>query len=295
MKKTFLSLAVLMLLSLVSFTATAQQEENVVDVRYATFNIRLDAKWDGENNWKYRKDSVVSFINAQQVDIVGMQEVLPKPLKFLKRHLKKNYAYIGVGREDGKKKGEHTPIFYNKKKFQLVDNGNFWLSQEPNKAGMIGWDAACPRIVTWGKFQDKKSGEVFVVFNTHFDHVGAVAQKNSANLILDSIKTIAGELPVIMSGDFNVTDTSQAYQIMTHHPYGLKDTHKIAKQRTGNTYTFHDFGKRELDKRGKIDFIFVNKKIDVRSSFIPIEPQQAKKGFLSDHNPVVVQLKLKKQ
>ncbi|MBQ9312924.1 MAG: endonuclease/exonuclease/phosphatase family protein [Bacteroidales bacterium] len=264
------------------------QEDKTIS--YSTFNIRLDAKYDGKNNWKFRRDSVVSFISNQDLDIIGMQEVLPKPLKFLKKKLKKKYSYIGVGRVDGKNKGEHTPIFYNKERFSLVSNGDFWLSQEPNNAGSYGWDAACPRVVTWGKFQEKESGKTFVVVNTHFDHKGLQARKNSAYLIMDSIKSIAGDLPVILSGDFNVTDTSMAYNIITTHSYTMLDARKTSLQQTGNTYTFHDFGRREKKDRGIIDFIFVNKGFVPLSSYIPFETKE-ETGFLSDHNPVIVQLR----
>lgn len=296
MKKTFKILSILTLLCLLANTIKAQNAEYIT---YASFNIRMDAKSDNENNWEYRKDSIINFIKAENLDIFGMQEVLPKPLKFLKKRLKKDYSYVGVGREDGKNKGEHTPIFYNKKRFSLIKHGDFWLAQNPNKAGMLGWDAACPRVVTWAKFHDNTTNNDIMVVNTHFDHVGIEARRNSAYLIMDSIKAIAGEIPVIMSGDFNVTDTSEAYQIMTSQKYVMNDSHKIAKEQIGNQNTFHNFGRIAPADQKKIDFIFVNNAFDVLSSYIPYETRKddlnnnKQPFYLSDHNPVIVKLKIK--
>lgn len=258
------------------------------DVRYATFNIRYDNPGDQLNNWKYRKGNVCKFIQDRNLEIVGMQEVLHNQLKDLLNGLP-GYSYVGIGREDGKKKGEYAPIFYRTDRFEVLDSNTFWLSQYPDSVGFIGWDGACTRIATWAKLKDKKNGQVFMAVNTHFDHVGTEARKKGALLIIRKIKEIVGDQPAIITGDFNVSENSEAYRTITNNEYVLKDAHKIAAKREGASYTFHDFGRWPKDQLEKIDFIFVTPQIKVTKSEIP---QEAKgpTGYLSDHNPQVVDI-----
>lgn len=262
--------------------------QSLTRIHYATFNIRYDNAGDKKNNWKYRKDNVCRFIQDRGLEIIGMQEVLHNQLKDLQAGLP-GYSYVGVGREDGKKKGEYAPIFYRTDRFEVLDSNTFWLSQYPDSAGFIGWDGACTRIATWAKLKDKKNGQIFMAVNTHFDHVGTESRKNSALLIIKKIKEIVGDKPAILTGDFNVSEKWEAYQTITHNEYVLKDAHKIADSRKGTTYTFHDFGRWPKDRLEKIDFIFVTPQIRVLSSEIP-EEAKGPTGYLSDHNPQLIDL-----
>lgn len=281
MKKSILLLLSVFYLVIPSFAQTIQ-------VKWATFNVRYDNPADGLNNWKYRKDKVAGFIKSQHIDIVGMQEVLHNQLKDLKARLPE-YAEVGVGRDDGKTKGEYSPVFFRKDKFELLDSHTFWLSQYPDSIGFIGWDGACTRIATWAKLKDKKTGKIFMAVNTHFDHVGTEARKNSALLIIKRIQEIVGNRPSVLTGDFNVSDKSEAYKIITTNKFVMKDAYKIAKKREGVNYTWQDFGKEPLNKREKIDFIFVTPQIKVTEAYIP-EEAKGPTGFLSDHNPHVATL-----
>ena len=183
-----------------------KQPEAKVEVM--SFNIRLDHVADSMNNWKYRKDNAAQMIAYYAPDIVGMQEVVKNQLNDLKERLPQ-YTALGVGRADGKEKGEYCSLFYKTERFELLKNGDFGLSETPDSIGKKGWDAACERIVTWAVLKDKVSGRKVAAFNTHFDHVGEVARRESAKLILEKIKQIAGELPVIITGDFNGTVDSE--------------------------------------------------------------------------------------
>lgn len=257
-------------------------------LNYATFNIRYDNPQDSLNNWKYRKDKVCQFIQDNKLDIVGMQEVLNNQLNDLAAGLP-GYSYVGVGREDGKTKGEYAPLFYKTDRFEVLDSNTFWLSQYPDSIGFIGWDGACTRIATWAKLKDKKSGRVFMSVNTHMDHVGTEARKNGALLIIKKIKEIVGDQPAILTGDFNVSEKWDAYQTLTQNEFVLKDAEKIAEKKEGQVYTFHDFGRWPQNEREKIDFIFVTPQIKVSSSYIPFEAE-GPTGYLSDHNPQVTHL-----
>ncbi len=269
-------------------TAEAEAAPQKTQIEWATFNIRMDTDADGQNSWSHRKDSVCKFIRDKQIDIVGMQEVLHHQLEDLKAGLP-GYAAIGVGREDGKTKGEYSAILYRTDKFDVLASNTFWLSQYPDSVGFIGWDGACTRVATWAKFKDKATGKIFMGVNTHFDHVGVEARKNGALLIIDSIKTIVGDQPAVLTGDFNVADDSEAYRTLTTNAFVLKDAHKIAEVTAGPAYTFHDYGRQPVEERHKIDFIFVTPQIHVLRSEIAQEPA-GPTGYLSDHNPQVVQL-----
>ncbi|MBU3838116.1 MAG: endonuclease/exonuclease/phosphatase family protein [Candidatus Phocaeicola faecigallinarum] len=288
MKKHILKSLTLAIAITLAGTSCSSVKEQTSEIKWATFNIRLDTPYDSLNNWEYRKDSVASFIRNQDLDIVGMQEVLHNQLVDLKTRLPE-YAEIGVGREDGKTKGEYAPIFFKKDRFEVLDNNTFCLSQYPDSIGFIGWDGACTRIATWAKMKDKQNGKIFMAINTHFDHVGTEARRKGALLIIEKIKEIVGDKPAVLTGDFNVNDSSEAYNTLTTNSFVLKDAHKEAQTKEGVDYTFHNFGRIEPSSCEKIDFIFITPNIKVSISYIPEEAKQEGK-FLSDHNPEVVQI-----
>lgn len=288
MKTHILKSLILTIAITLAGTSCSSVKEQTSEIKWATFNIRLDTPYDSLNNWEYRKDSVASFILNQDLDIVGMQEVLHNQLVDLKTRLPE-YAEIGVGREDGKTKGEYAPIFFKKDRFEVLDNNTFWLSQYPDSIGFIGWDGTCTRIATWAKMKDKQNGKIFMAINTHFDHVGTEARRKGALLIIEKIKEIVGDQPAVLTGDFNVNDSSEAYNTLTTNSFVLKDAHKEAQTKEGVDYTFHNFGRIEPSSCEKIDFIFITPNIKVSNSYIPEEARQKGK-FLSDHNPEVVQI-----
>lgn len=256
-------------------------------VEVMSFNIHLDHEADSMNNWKYRKDNAARMIAYYDPDIVGMQEVVRNQRDDLKKRLPK-YTALGVGRADGKDKGEFCSLLFKTERFELVKNGNFGLSENPDSIGKKGWDAACERIVTWAVLKDKVGGSQVAVFNTHFDHVGEVARRNSAVLILEKIKQIAGNLPVVLTGDFNGTLDSEPVTILTEA--GMKNAYSTAKVTYGPQWSFHDFGRIPIEERRLIDFIFVNAPIEVeRYRTVDDKPDD---GYLSDHTPVVATLRL---
>jgi endonuclease/exonuclease/phosphatase family metal-dependent hydrolase len=257
-------------------------------IKVATFNIRYDNPDDGINAWKLRKDSVSSFFDRQGLGIFGLQEVLNSQLQDLKQALP-GYDALGVGRDDGKTKGEYSPVFYCKKRFTTLKWGVFWLSLTPNKAGSRGWDAGCNRIATWVKFKDKKSGKIFFFVATHLDNDGVAARKNSVVLIQNQMRKIAGKTAtIIIAGDFNSSPDDVAYKIMTDPQTGFVDTRSVAKTVSGVTWSFHGFGQTPLAERQLIDFVFIKGPISVLSCDTPFIEHDG--HFLSDHNPVLVVL-----
>ena len=231
---------------------------------------------------------VCAQINFQHPDILGTQEVLAEQLDDMKALLT-DYDYIGVGRDDGKRKGEHTVIFYDRKTIRLLQQGHFWLSETPDKPG-LGWDAACTRICTWGKFRSRKAGKTFYFFNLHLDHVGVVARRESARLVVRRIREIAKGKPVILTGDFNVDQKDTIYSIFTTSGL-LNDSYEHSKQRFAENGTFNGFNPdRKTDSR--IDHIFVSPSFHVMRYGILTDCYWTDQGrrLPSDHYPVFVRL-----
>ena len=267
-----------LLLAIVTMASCSEEKANV---RWATFNMRLDTPADSLNNWKYRKERVAQYIQDMKLDVVGTQEVLQNQFNDLSSLLP-DFKGVGVARDDGKETGEYSAVFYRKSVFDALDSGTFWLAENPDSVGMMGWDAACVRVATWAKLQHKATGKIVMAVNTHFDHVGKVARRESALLIIRKIKEIVGDRPAVLTGDFNVTDQSEAYNTIVSNEFVLLDAHKVAEKVGGVSYTFHDFDRREMEKRSKIDFVFVTPQIKVLQSEVT---QEVKEALLSDHNP----------
>ena len=251
-----------------------------------TFNIRCDKASDLQNNWQYRKDFAAKMIGFYNADIIGTQEVFKNQLDDLLQRLP-GYNFLGVGRIDGKEKGEHSAIFFKAQKYEVEKNGHFWLSQQPEEPGSLGWDAACERIVTWGIFIEKETGLRFAFFNTHFDHIGEMARKESAVLLKKRIIEIAGTLPVILTGDLNVPPEAEAVQTLLADGF-IADARTISNFVYGPNWSFHDFGRTPLAERKRIDYIFVGEGIQVNKYACISETLDS--IFLSDHNPVLAQI-----
>lgn len=271
--------------ALLTLMACKPNEEKA-NVKWSTFNIRLDAAYDSLNSWQYRKERVGEFIKQSRLDVVGMQEVLNNQLEDLKAMLPE-YNAVGVGREDGQKRGECCAIFFRTDRFDLLDSNTFWLSEYPDSIGLKGWDAEYPRVATWAKLKEKATGKIIMAVNTHFDHIGVEARKQSALLIISKIKEIVGDRPAVVTGDFNITDDNEAYQTMTTNEFVLNDAHKVTQEVRGVGYTFQDFARIAPEECEKIDFIFTTPSIKVLSSEIPQETPEA---LLSDHNPQICEL-----
>lgn len=241
----------LSLLLLAAFVGAGQKRS----LSIATYNIRYDNATDAANGngWKQRLPAIAALIRLHGFDLLGTQEGLAHQLQQLKDSLK-GYDYIGVGRDDGRDKGEHSALFYNTARFGLLANGNFWLSEDtakPNK----GWDAVLPRICSWGLFREHQTGFQFYAFNLHLDHVGVIARTQSARLVLEKIRSRAGKTPVVLMGDFNVDQEDEAYT--TIHTSGiLSDAYTLSPVRWAPCGTFNGFDPlRCTDSR--IDHIFL--------------------------------------
>ena len=233
---------------------------------------------------------VYEEIDSIAPDFFGMQEALLHQCKDVEKGIK-GYKWIGVGRDDGKEKGEFAPVFYDRKKWRLLDWNTFWLSETPEKPSR-GWDAALERIVTWGQFEEKKSGTIVFVFNTHFDHRGVQARNESAQLIREKIQEIAGNNRFILSGDFNVNPTTEAYLALTE-PMPLKkmiyDSKLLSLSKPqGPTGTFSGFKVTKNLPADQIDYVFCSDDFSVLNFSVVVKSDG--KRYASDHFAVVATL-----
>lgn len=261
--------------------------ENVIH-SIVTYNIKYDDRSTQQNSWIMRKEGMIELINSISPDILGIQEGLMHQVDYLDTNLN-SFRYVGVGRDDGNKKGEFCAIYYNKNKYRLIKSSTFWLSENPSEVS-IGWDAALERICTYAQLETLNGKNKIWIFNTHFDHFGKMAREQSAKLLIKKIRNINtdGE-PTVVMGDFNALDNSKVIEVLKKE---FKDSMEISeKMHNGPIGTFNNFlPKQEITKR--IDYIFiygmkivshehVNKKLD-------------NGNHISDHLPVLTKMKISK-
>lgn len=252
-------------------------------LKIATFNLRMDTPSDGENAWFHRKDMVNDLIRFYGFDLFGTQEGFTHQLNDILRL--SDYRFIGVGRDDGKDAGEHCAIFYRSDRFKVLDQGDFWLSEHPEKPGR-GWDGTCcNRICTWGKFEDLKNHKQFYFFNVHYEYEGDVVRRESSNLMISRIKSIAGNQPVFLTGDFNAFPTEEPIRILNDSGF-LNDSYKITKEAPfGPVCTYHGYDST-IKTEERLDYIWVTDSIQIDKYGVLTNTLYGHTP--SDHFPVMV-------
>jgi len=262
----------------------------VAPLRVMSFNVRYGTAADGENSWEKRKDLLIEAIRRFDPDLLGTQETLAFQAEFISARLPA-YTRIGVGRDDGQKNGEQMTIFFKTDRFETLASGHYWLSEHPDRPGEKGWDAMCPRMVTWVRLRDRKTDRVFLWLNTHWDHKGQQARLESPRQMRRWLAEQTPNLPVIITGDFNSTEDSPQYRILLggeNDRPKLTDTYRhLHPERQPDEASFHGFhGKRE---GSRIDWILCS------PPFVPVEATidrfQQDGRYPSDHFPVTATLR----
>lgn len=269
-----------------------------------TFNIRYGTAGDGENRWSARREILYKTIKDADPDLLGVQEALTFQVKEIQEAVP-GYSFVGVGRDDGKEKGEYSGLFYRTERFEKVKDGTFWLSPTPDKVGSKGWDAALPRIATWAILRDKTAPEApaaardcstLLVVNSHWDHMGEQARLESGKLIKNMMPKLHPCGPGILMGDFNTNDNTKPYDAVVSPPnpdttpaesIRLIDAYReVHKQLQPDEATFHEFGGKTQGRR--IDYIFHTPELAAKKA--QIIHTQVNGHYPSDHFPVVVKL-----
>jgi endonuclease/exonuclease/phosphatase family metal-dependent hydrolase len=276
------TLIVAAMLVMLPFISSAQKQTKDYDLKVMSYNIRMGSAKDGTNSWEYRYPATALMLEDQKPDVFGVQEAFNYQIRFIEDNFT-DYDCVGVGRDDGKQKGEFMSIFWNKKTVKMIKWGTFWLSETPEKPSM-GWDAACKRTATWALMKDKKTGKQFYFVNTHLDHRGAEARRKGLELIVARIAEINPKgYPMVLTGDFNVKPDDEALKELDTK---MQSARKIAP-RTDNNPTFNNWGKIKPDM--VIDYIYVSG-FSACPEYHTVTEKYGTWKYVSDHYPITAKL-----
>ncbi len=254
---------------------------------FMTYNLRYNNPNDGENRWDARKENVADLIQNYQPDVFGTQEGLNDQVTWLNSTLT-DYSYVGIGRDDGKQKGEYCAIYYKTAKYNVIKQATFWLSETPKEVS-VGWDAVLERICTYLLLENKETNQRFYVFNAHFDHIGNMARLNSSKLIYSKITEHNPEnYPCVLMGDLNLLPETDPIQYLSKQ---LDDSKSLAVENiSGPKGTFNAFKHDEV-VTDRIDYIFISKG-DGKVNQYRVIDDQVEGRYPSDHLPVLVNVEL---
>lgn len=274
MRKILFALAAVAAFAVAGCTSVAGEQ----DIRVISYNIRYMNDKDGDNSWKFRKQASINMVNEEQPTVFGLQEAVKAQVDFLQENLP-DYAYYGVGRNDGKESGEFMAIFYKKEAVELLDHGTFWLAATPDTPTK-GWDGQCFRTCTWTIFKCKDTGKKFAFLNTHLDHKGKVAQQEGMKTIVNKIgELVPKDMPVFLSGDFNTRTDNPIYEPLKAI---MADSRELATE-TDHRGTYTGWKVRETPV--VVDHIFV-RGVEV-DKFQVLCDKNYGAPYISDHYPVM--------
>jgi endonuclease/exonuclease/phosphatase family metal-dependent hydrolase len=267
---------------LLPFSAHAKKNDKENNLKVMSYNIRMGIAKDGTNSWEFRYPATAMMIEDQRPDVFGVQEAFEFQIKFIEENCT-DYEAVGVGRDDGKAKGEFMSIFWNKKTIKMLKWGTFWLSETPEKPSK-GWDAHCKRTATWALMKDKRTGKKFYFVNTHLDHRGKEAQKNGLALIVSRIDDINPKgYPMVLTGDFNIKPNNPALVELDK----IMDSARKVAEKTDNHHTFNGWSNAVTD--AVIDYIYI-KGFSKCPEYQTVTKKYADRKFVSDHYPICATL-----
>ncbi|CAN5606443.1 endonuclease/exonuclease/phosphatase family protein [soil metagenome] len=250
-----------------------------------SFNIRLGTADDGENRWEVRKPRTLGALKAMQPDVLGLQEAHDFQVEAFLQAMP-DYGIVGIGREDGREKGEFAAIAYKTVRLRVLRSDTFWLSDTPEVIASTSWGNRVTRICTWAYFKDLATGRFFYLFNLHLDHESQLSREKAVDLILNRIAVRAPGDPVIVTGDFNAGEDNAA--IVGMKDGGFRDSYRIAHPDETEVGTYS--GWNETMEPDKIDYIFVSPEIRVKDAEIVLHKAEGR--WLSDHAPITALLEL---
>lgn len=253
-------------------------------VRVMSFNIRFGTASDGQNHWDLRHSLVDEAIRRFDPDLLGTQETIRFQADYLKQQLP-HLTYVGWSR-DANKNGEQCGVMFRTERFELLDSGQFWLSETPDSKFSKSWDSSLPRVATWVRLRERRSNSQLVFLNTHFDHKGQVARRESAGVIRRFVEDLPDSLPLIVTGDFNCGEDSKPYAHLVASDR-LNDTFRLAHPQRGTEEgTFNGFA--GVATGARIDWILASPHWNVQSASIDRFVQEGR--YPSDHFPVTAVL-----
>ena len=278
----------LLLLLAASFSMPAFAADGAEPIKLISYNLRTSHGKDGDNVWMKRRHATPEMIRREAPDVFGVQEGLIDQLHYIDTECPQ-YARVGVGRDDGKEGGEIMAVFYLRDRYDLLDHGDLWLSETPDRVSR-GWDGACNRTMTWVHLREKATGKEFFHFNSHFDHIGTVARAESAKLLIEKVAEIAGKTPAFCTGDFNSNQQTNVYNTIVTSGT-LVDSYARTTDKVNAdwpSYNGYKYISTPPAKASRIDHIFVTKGRTKVQSWAIVNTSYSQK-YPSDHFPVVIE------
>lgn len=268
--------------------------EPLAPLQVMSFNVRNSRAADGEDAWPKRTELFFATIARFAPDVIGFQEVLADQRDAIEARMPE-FAFSGVARDDGQRRGEWALIGYRKARFTVVRSGDFWLSEQPTVAGSKSWDAALTRICSWVRLRETAGGREFVFANTHFDHKGVVARQEASRVLSEQLATIAAGVPAILTGDLNVNEDNPAYRVLVQPKANgairwIDSFREVHPQRAPDEASFHAF--KGTTAGSRIDFIFHTEHFNATAAGIDRSKSDAGR-WPSDHYPVTAVLRWK--
>lgn len=259
----------------VALPSCCQQAKDSLKVM--SFNVRNAKAADGDNAWELRRSATIAMLDEVQPDVFGLQEAYPEQEEYITSERPKYVAY-GIGRNDGIE-GERMSVVYNTETLQMLECGTWWLSETPDIPS-VGWDAKYPRTATWALLKDLRCGREFYLVNTHLDHRGVLARRYGLAMVMDLIRQMNPDTPLILMGDFNVEPGDECLTDVEARMCNARSSAKV----TENTPSFNGF--KESEGHKTIDYIYY-KGFSGAESFKVLNQPFDGKPFISDHYPIV--------
>jgi endonuclease/exonuclease/phosphatase family metal-dependent hydrolase len=272
-----------LLISLVFAQAPAAQPAQAAPLTVMTFNIRYGTADDGENHWLKRREQLFGLLREQQADVIGLQEALHGQIEEILQAVP-GYTYVGVGRSDGRQKGEYAAILYRTARLQVRRSDTFWFSDTPGVVKSASWGNQIERICTWAYFEDR-DGPAFYAYNVHLDHQSQPSRERSAALLLARIGERDPKAPAVVTGDFNAGESNPAAAAMRA---SFRDSFRVLHPDAAEAGTFNGFTFGQTAGE-KIDFVFVEPGVEVLDASIVRTSRDGR--YPSDHFPVTARIR----
>ena len=288
-----LLLVLFLLLTIPAFSVSTEKDFPESAIKVVSYNIRYGTAKDGSNNWENRRHILFESLKAQSPDLVGLQEALRFQIDEILEVLP-HFHVAGVGRDDGKSKGEYSAVLFDSDRFELLASSTFWYSDTPEVPGSKSWGNSIPRICTWARLRDKRTHSHFYLFNTHFDHRSQPSRERSAQALMGAIRLRDHRDPVIVTGDFNAGEENPAIVYLKGEPnlepgegreaesLLLIDTFRTLHPSADGVGTFGGF--KGLQEGEKIDYVFVTPGTQIL--WAEIDRFSLNGRYPSDHYPV---------
>ena len=267
-------------------------------IRVGSYNVRMSACDIGTANaWDERKEDLVALVRSLDLDVYGMQEVMPEQAAYFRDRLPE-WSFVGEHREADRVSGEASPVFYRKSRFEPVKSGTFWLSETPEVPGSKSWGTACTRVCSYLVLRDRRTDKVFCFANTHTDHVSAEAREKGVMLIVDRMRQFGDGSPIVFTGDHNCCPSDVpaiAVRKVLKDARAVSETTDTGPANTFNAFGRHlegpDFGKGAASRR-RIDYVYVSDGVKVREFRTVGDRRPGSELYPSDHFPVIATIEL---